>query len=485
MKKFILECAIVVFAACIAPGQSITLPWTVLDGGGGMSSGGSYTLIASVGQNSADTMRATGFLFEGGYIPGLRMLAGTLTTTQLSIQISWNLLSVPLRAPDMRKATLYPAASSPAFFYEPGGYQTKDTLAVGTGYWLKFADSESYPLTGSAVVLDTIPVLAGWNMIGAMSYPTPITSIVPLGGMAVRSPYFGYANGVGYVGEDTLKPGIGYWVKVDSTGLLVLKAPTIVPSAAPGSTRGSPKQTAQTVSKRKSNAFTGFSTLTVRDNSGRERKLLYRSAPADVDLSQAELPPTPPADAFDVRFSSGRYAEIADGKTAGPQEFPIRLTGGVYPLTVSWNCGSGGVGEAILVKSADGKTKAIPLAGKGSLLLDEANVASARLRLVATPEVELPKVFALYQNYPNPFNPTTKIRYDLPQASHVTLKMFNLLGQEVRTLMNEERAAGAYTYVLDAFDLPSGLYFYRMQAGSVGGTAGEKFSATMKLMLVK
>jgi hypothetical protein len=89
----------------------------------------------------------------------------------------------------------------------------------------------------------------------------------------------------------------------------------------------------------------------------------------------------------------------------------------------------------------------------------------------------VPEKFELAQNYPNPFNPSTKIRFTLPAASFVALKVFNVLGQEVATLLSQNMAPGAYDVPFDASRLPSGVYMYRVDAG--------KFSSTRKMMLVK
>ncbi len=88
-----------------------------------------------------------------------------------------------------------------------------------------------------------------------------------------------------------------------------------------------------------------------------------------------------------------------------------------------------------------------------------------------------PKTFALEQNYPNPFNPSTAISYQLPVASTVSLKVFDMLGKEVATLVNARQEAGAYTVNFNANTLSSGVYFYRLQAGN--------FVQTRKMLLVK
>ena len=77
----------------------------------------------------------------------------------------------------------------------------------------------------------------------------------------------------------------------------------------------------------------------------------------------------------------------------------------------------------------------------------------------------LPEGYLLLPNYPNPFNPSTTIEFDLPKTSDLTLKVFNILGEEVATLVSDRLSAGSYTYEWDASNLASGIYLYRLQAG--------------------
>ena len=85
--------------------------------------------------------------------------------------------------------------------------------------------------------------------------------------------------------------------------------------------------------------------------------------------------------------------------------------------------------------------------------------------------------FSLNQNYPNPFNPTTTISFSIPQSQNVELKVFDLLGNEMATLLNEYKEAGEHKVELDGSDLTSGIYFYRLKAG--------EFVQTKKLVLAK
>ena len=85
--------------------------------------------------------------------------------------------------------------------------------------------------------------------------------------------------------------------------------------------------------------------------------------------------------------------------------------------------------------------------------------------------------YELNQNFPNPFNPATKIRYTLPQTSNVVIKVFDILGNEIETLVNEEKQTGTYEITWYAEGLPSGVYFYRLQSGD--------FVETKKMILIK
>ncbi|KXK53448.1 MAG: peptidase S8/S53 subtilisin kexin sedolisin [Chlorobi bacterium OLB5] len=95
----------------------------------------------------------------------------------------------------------------------------------------------------------------------------------------------------------------------------------------------------------------------------------------------------------------------------------------------------------------------------------------------------LPTVYRLSQNYPNPFNPVTKINYDLPRDAKVTLIIYDILGREVKRLVNNEiKKAGAYIVDFYALNYASGVYFYRIEAEETGGF---KFVDSKKMVLLK
>jgi hypothetical protein len=96
----------------------------------------------------------------------------------------------------------------------------------------------------------------------------------------------------------------------------------------------------------------------------------------------------------------------------------------------------------------------------------------------------LPHSFELQQNYPNPFNPSTKIKYSVPKTSQVQIKIYDVLGNEIETLVNKEKPAGTYELTWNAASLPSGVYFYQLKATPSGGQAGS-FIEMKKMILTK
>ena len=113
----------------------------------------------------------------------------------------------------------------------------------------------------------------------------------------------------------------------------------------------------------------------------------------------------------------------------------------------------------------------------GSGIFSRVSIESTNIVSVSNTGTSVPKTFSLSQNYPNPFNPSTKINYEIPTKSSVSLKVYDVLGKEVMTLVNKENQLGKYEIEFNAAILPSGVYFYRIQTN--------KFVETKKMILLK
>lgn len=128
--------------------------------------------------------------------------------------------------------------------------------------------------------------------------------------------------------------------------------------------------------------------------------------------------------------------------------------------------------------------KASPQAGEKeniSIVLSSGFTRLMQKNILVT--IASPQTYELNQNYPNPFNPTTTIKYQLPIASRVSLKVFDVLGREVTTLVNEEQAAGYFETRFDASNVASGVYFYRLEGKATDGSGS--FRQVRRLMLIK
>jgi hypothetical protein len=285
------------------------------------------------------------FYHSGAGSPDTVGLAGTGISTYVSgVTSGWNLVSLPVVTPESLVTVLYPGATTNAFNFVGGAYNSSTLMGNGRGYFLKIGEAGTVSITGARIELDTTDVEEGWNMVGSITDTVPVSSITSDPGGLVTSGFFGFSDG--YFNSDNIVPGRGYWVKASQAGKLILSSyPGISPAAR------------------------------IRISDG------------------AENPPPPPG----------------------------------------------------------------PYSGNS--------------------EPAVPSEFALYQNHPNPFNPSTTIGFDLPREAWVSVRIFSVLGQEVATMVNGPMVAGRHEVRWDAGTLPSGVYYYRFQAG--------EFNQTRKLLLLR
>ena len=144
-----------------------------------------------------------------------------LQAPTFDVRSGWNLLSVPRIARDMHKTSIFPAATSNAFAYS-SGYFVQDSLAIGLGYWLKYADAGHIEFSGLAVSQETTQVQMGWNLIGSISAQINTTSILSDPPRIITSQFFGYSGQ--YAPSGLIMPGRAYWVKTSQSGLLILSS---------------------------------------------------------------------------------------------------------------------------------------------------------------------------------------------------------------------------------------------------------------------
>jgi len=204
----------------------------------------------------------------------------------------------------------------------------------------------------------------------------------------------------------------------------------------------------------------------------------------------SDFTPNPYEWAIEVFFPDGGIASVNAGMVGAaqfafpydtwfPVEIIVNLNNDAGELKVNnnsicvwqWTLGSGGFGSYL-------KLAVIDFFGYNSnneMYVDNFWFGNTPLSI----EIEgtNPLMFSLDQNYPNPFNPSTKIKYSVPQLSQVQIKVFDVLGNDIETLVNEDKPIGTYELNWNAANLPSGVYFYQLQAGN--------FVETKKMLLLK
>lgn len=152
----------------------------------------------------------------------------TGVTVGLTVRAGWNMVSNPIQLANDSLPYVFPISGvlSKAYLYDPGGgYLERASMPAGIGFWLKLQTPQSFSLTGSDVVADSIPVAAGWNMIGSISYPVDTSAVQYSDGMRKMSAFYGYQNA--YVPATAIEPGKSYWIKVDAPGYVIMHRTTV------------------------------------------------------------------------------------------------------------------------------------------------------------------------------------------------------------------------------------------------------------------
>jgi hypothetical protein len=326
----------------------------------------------------------------------------------------------------------------------------------------------------------TIDVHPGWNLIGTISTPLPAQQVITVPPDNLCSDFFKFQDG--YCRADTLLPGRGYWIHVKEEGQLILK-----PGQSGAAASAIPIQ---------SEGGGNLGVLAFRDALNKTQELYLRSTVnAPNDAAWNDLPPLPPQDIFDVRFTlfgmstSGTQVQYIHQDNDQKEEYPISLSSASYPLTISWTGDVTTKNRYTLVEMVDGvEGNKYDLQSAATIVLIDPQITSLVLRVEPSPVI--PDEFYLEQNYPNPFNPSTSIRFSLPTDVVVTLMVYNEIGQEVAVILDQVNLQrGIHEIGFVAGDIPSGTYFYRLIAEGKAERSGEqpkqKFVSVRKMLFLK
>lgn len=404
-------------------------------------------------------------------------------------------------------------------------------------------------LSGGNTLIDTIslltverlvpvPVIMGWNL---SSVPLTMsnylkTALFP----EAISAAFAYDPHLGYVQKDTLKNGVGYWIKFEESKSIVLgggiretdTAQVTVGWNIVGSITDSTDSANVCLYPLSTNRFlspfykfdNGYKQshailpgkgywvkvqtdgqlafhrdhvacakmievevseldhFTVTDALGNSQDVYVANLDRDPSLAEIDLgmPPAFPEADFDARFEAGEYIRTVS-PDSGVVELIIKVETQAYPVTVAWELNpENGIEYSIATGGMGKQGSGTTLSRTGSATMTMSSGGKFRFAALATNRGVgnlHPTSYLLAQNYPNPFNPETRIHYELPQDGFVKLVVYDVLGREVSTLVSEFKKSGRYDATYSARTLASGVYFYRLQAGA--------FNDAKKLLVIR
>jgi hypothetical protein len=398
------------------------------------------------------------------------------------VRQGWNLVAAPV-AVSQRVMDLYPDAQSPAFaFLRDRGYFPVDSLKAGTGYWLKFPGTREVQVCGAGIDSLSIQVAGGWNLVSPVLDPSLSGISLLADSTTLLSPFYVYRSGYFAVSPDSLMPGEAAWVKTSGPGSI-----HVLPGGGSHRKEIHKSVVATSLEVDVREFLAGMHELEISDENHCSQTLYFGHMPIPDRISEClELPPPPPSGIFDARFSSSRIVETYSEVLGQPGGFPIEISSARYPVAIRFHA-SGAASRRVVVSCLveNRETARFTLEEGEPLLIRDPGIRKVLLR-IGDDEL-LPTAYGLHQNYPNPFNPLTTIKYDLPEPATVKLRLYNMLGQEVRTIIDENQPAGFRWVDLDATGLASGVYFYRIITGKIGTSEGSRggFVSTKKMILLK
>jgi|GEM_PF-204718 len=356
----------------------------------------------------------------------------------------WNMIGLPLEVENSAYGDLFPTSVTGTLYSFSGSYTPESELTPGAGYWLVFSDDGSDELSGEAINSLTLGLSQGWNMISGITLPVEISSVDDPENIIVPGTL--YEFNATYQNSSTLIPGQGYWINASADGDITIS------SGSSAKTRSS------------------FIDCTVKANklSFNGNDLYFGVSIPKEDMLSYQLPPKPPAGAFDVRFTENM--KVAESSGA------IEIMNNTDKLSISYTINID-AGEHMRWVLTSNEGKEYELNGSEEITVS-GDVTGFSLGKVP----EIPLTYSVSQNYPNPFNPVTSIRYEIPVENFVTISVYNVMGQKIADLVHELRPAGYHHTTWNSTNMhgdpvSSGVYIFTVEAGN--------FRIVKKMILIK
>ena len=365
--------------------------------------------------------------FESGKIIASDMQSGLFVLTHnggLSAEYSegWNLVGLPVNGENVPYEEIFSDVVDGTLYGYSDSYEQVSTLNPGSGYWLNFESSAIQQFSGDPINELLITLYQGWNLISGITAPILIENIFDPSELVVPGSWYGFIET--YYSADSLLPGYGYWVRSSGNGDIALSLSTSLVKTKPNQLPDS------------------LNTLILNNVT------LYfgGSVPAEKVLSYS-LPPKPPNGTKDIRF-------LGDSKLCTADECLVEAMSNGQSLAVECNINNGELWEIIdergNVFNCDG-VQVLHADGESKTFVLRKSTFSQR-----------PTEFTLPPAYPNPFNPITNIQFSIPELSEITVSVYNIRGQLIKSLIERQLPPGNYSVKWNATGYPSGIYFIQL-----------------------
>jgi len=368
----------------------------------------------------------------------------------VSYSTGWNLVGVSMFLESYIYTDVYADGVEGTMYGFDNTYYSASEIIPGEGYWLYFNNNGNQVIEGQPINSQVVSLLSGWNLISGPSTSFNINNAMDPNGIIIQGTLYGFNET--YVPTDELQPGYGYWLNANNDGEITLT--NTHRSEAP---------------KFIHNELTNASILNING-----MPLYFGVEISDDKLNRYSLPPLPPElwdnghrNFTDVRFADHRKLMTSTGE--------ILIRDSNNEVQISWSIHPDCPNQEWELINQNGMK--IEIKGDGESLLNR-NGSGLILRKVET----VPESFTLDQNFPNPFNPNTTIEFGIPEASYVSLIVYDLNGLKVNELLKGEVLPGVHAVQWDGTNengikMSSGVYLYTL--------VSESFIEMRKMIFIK
>lgn len=360
----------------------------------------------------------------------------------------WSLVSIPIKGSVV-------SLDNSAIFGFNNTYQRSSELETLKGYWIKSNEGETYSSAGNRLLSASIDLSKGWNLVGALGNWVDPSTIEDPSGILTQTPIYTYRDGSYVEGPDLIEVGEGFWIYAAESGTVSMEA---------GVSQSSKTSTA----RKKDRVLADIDRIEFEAEGTKADFYMNRAEMSSQEMARYLLPPKAPSPQLDVRTSEGY-------KASDEKEVKLELVSDSYPVKVTVPQTHNNTSDSYrLIVHIDENEKYLDLLPGKTVAVSQDH---DKIVLKRVGENEMAVENKLSPNYPNPFNPETTIKYQVGSQADVSMEVYNVLGQKVRTLVNEAKQPGTYNVRFNASDLASGIYYVRIQIGN--------FSEIQKMTLIK